>query len=163
MSGTQPPDAEPTLAELAAMEHIRRVYHRYCDALDYKAFEGLADVFAEDCEVDYTDILPGLVVSGSAAVVGSARAMLGSHSAVDRTHHNVGNFRIAIQDETAEAKVRFHAVHSGAGALRGQTFLCWGDYHDQLEKRDGQWRIVHRAYLGFITQGNPEIGGYSAG
>lgn len=162
MPAPQPGNGAAELAELLELEHIRSVYHRYCDALDYKVFGDLAEVFAEDCEVDYTNIMPGLLVSGSAAVVGSAQTMLGTESTVDRTHHNVGNFRVSIHGNSAEAKVRFHAVHSGAGALRGQSFSCWGDYHDRLEKRDGQWRIVHRTYLGFITQGNPEIGGYSA-
>lgn len=162
MSGQAATGIAPTMAELVEMEAIRRVYCAYCDALDYKAFADLAKVFTEDCQVDYSDILPGLIVSGSDQVVASAVAMLGDESSVRRTHHNVGNFRIALSGETAEAKVRFHAVHAGAGALRGQTFSCWGDYHDRLEKRDGLWRIVHRAYLGFITDGNPGIGGYTA-
>lgn len=148
--------------KLLEMERIRRVYCVYCDALDYKRFDNLAEVFSADCEVDYNDIIPGLIVNGSEAVVSSARAVLGESSAVRCTHHNVGNFRIDVDGYLAKAIVRFYAIHAGAGEWQGQKFSCWGDYHDRLELREGRWQITHRTYLGFITEGPVAIGGYGA-
>ena len=151
-----------TVEQMMEIEKIKRIYAAYSDALDYRNFDDLAVVFSEDCTVDYHDIASDLVVRGSEAVVTAARTLLGENANVRRTHHNMGNFRIDVEGDHAKAVVRFHAVHSGGGDWAGQIFSCWGDYHDRLEKRDGQWRIAHRIYRSFVTQGPVEIAGYNA-
>lgn len=151
-----------TVEQLIEIEKIKRVYAAYSDALDYRNFDDLATVFSDDCIVDYNDIAPDLVLQGNAVVVSAARTLLGENESVRRTHHNMGNFRIDVEGNRAKAIVRFYAVHSGGGNWAGHIFSCWGDYHDQLEKRDDQWCITHRVYRSFVTQGPVEIAGYSA-
>jgi hypothetical protein len=85
--------------------------------VDYGAFKGSAQQF---CEI----ISPALT------------------SQYELTQHNLGQSYIELQGDTAKAETYVHARHLLIGALEELNFA--GRYLDNLEYRDGQWRISQR-------------------
>ena len=86
-------------------------------AVDYGSYKGDAHVFAE------------LVVSA-----------LGEQ--YELTRHSLSNTLIAFTHNTACSESNVTAAHLATGAK--EEMLFYGRYLDQLEKRDGQWKILHR-------------------
>ena len=147
-----------TLARLLDERAIEAVYVRYCELVDAKQFDRLIEVFTAETRGDYTQALgPGVVTEGLAALVEAMHANLGAGSSCGATHHNVTNFRIAVDGDEASAKVRYIAAHAGAGEHAGQTYTMWGEYADRLERAATGWRVAERVYTLALSQGNPAL------
>jgi hypothetical protein len=58
------------------------------------------------------------------------------------THHLLGQSYIELAQGTANTETYIDAHHLLHGASEQLTFS--GRYLDQLELRDGQWKIIHR-------------------
>jgi 3-phenylpropionate/cinnamic acid dioxygenase small subunit len=132
---------------------IEQVYIRYCELIDAKQFDLLTEVFTADTWHDYTQSLPGVIVTSLAPLLASMHANLGAGSNCGATHHNVGNFRIRVTSDRAEAKVNYYAVHRGIGKLEGALYSMWGLYDDQLVRTPAGWRVARRKYSSFLTEG----------
>lgn len=146
------------LATLADERAIVAVYQRYCDLVDAKDFDKLDEVFTAETVGDYTQAMgPGVVTKGLAALIAAMHANLGAQSACGATHHNVTNFRIAVDGDTAQAKVHYIAAHAGTGRFAGQDYVMWGEYTDRLSRTTAGWRIEHRIYTLALSTGNPAI------
>lgn len=99
---------------------IEQVYIRYCEIVDAKCFDDLHEVFTESASGDYTQALgPGVISPDRASLIASMHANLGPQSNCGPTHHNVGNFRIAVDGDRAAAKVHYYAEHLGQGDYPG--------------------------------------------
>lgn len=85
--------------------------------MDYGSFKGSAHQFAE-------------------LVVGA----LGE--TYELTRHSLGNTLIAFSGDTARCESSVTAAHLLKGAE--QEMLFYGRYLDRLERRNGQWKILHR-------------------
>ena len=143
-----------SLARLIDQDAIAQVYHRYCDIVDAKRFDEMDEVFLPDCVGDYTQALgPGVVSPDRASLIASLHANLGPGSSCGATHHNVLNFRIAVDGDRATARVHYHAVHRGRGALAGALYAMWGEYADDLVRTPDGWRIARRVYTCAISEG----------
>ena len=132
---------------------IEQVYVRYCEIVDTKTFDSMVEVFTPDTWHDYTSSLPGVYVSDLATLIASMHANLGPNSNCGATHHNVGNFRIQVDGDTATTKVYYYAVHRGQGDFPGALYSMWGEYDDQLIRTAGGWRIKRRIYRSMLTEG----------
>jgi 3-phenylpropionate/cinnamic acid dioxygenase small subunit len=133
---------------------IEQVYIRYCEAIDNKQFDALSEVFVADTYHDYTQALgPGVVVTSLDQLLGSMRAHLGDGSNCGATQHNVNNFRIGVDGDTARAKVNYYAVHRGIGKYAGALYSMWGLYDDELVRTAAGWRVARRKYTTFLTEG----------
>lgn len=133
---------------------IEQVYIRYCEAIDNKQFQALGEVFTADTTHDYSQALgPGVMVSSLEELLGSMQANLGEGSNCGTTQHNVNNFRIAVDGDTATAKVNYYAVHRGVKHHAGALYSMWGQYDDQLVRTNVGWRIARRVYTTFTTEG----------
>lgn len=147
-----------TLEQLLDERAIQHVYMRYCDLVDAKDFDRLDEVFTPDTDHDYSQALgEGVVTQGLAAIVGAMHANLGADSLCGATHHNVTNFRIAVDGDTAQARVHYIAAHAGTGALVGHTYVMWGEYADALERTAQGWRVQNRVYTLSCFEGDPAI------
>jgi len=143
-----------SLQELNDERDIRSVYHTYCDIIDAKAFDRLTEVFTEDATQDYGSSLGAAgIMKGTAPLIAGAYKHMGEGSNCGATHHNVGNFRIALAGGTAKAKVHYYAVHRGAGSLAGTLYSMWGEYQDDLRRTPAGWRVTNRLYLSMLTEG----------
>lgn len=143
---------------------IEQVYVRYCEIVDSKRFDEMHEVFAEDATGDYTQALgPGVISPDRASLIASMHANLGPDSNCGPTHHNVGNFRISVDGDTAQARVNYYAVHLGRGDFPGALYSMWGQYDDTLVRTSAGWRVKARVYTCAIAQGpvvtSPRSGG----
>lgn len=132
---------------------IEQIYVRYCELVDAKQFDRLGDVFTPDTRHDYTRSLPGVFVEGLAPLIASMHHNLGVGSHCGATHHNVGNFRIAVNGDEARAKVNYYAVHRGLGLHEGALYSMWGLYDDELVRIPAGWRVARRIYSSLLTEG----------
>lgn len=131
---------------------------RYCELIDAKAFRQLDEVFTPYTRGDYIQALgEGAVTEGLAMLVGAMEANLGAGTHYRATHHNVTNFRIAVDGDSATAKVHYIAAHAGAGALAGRDYVMWGEYDDRLVRTSQGWRFKDRIYTLAVSTGDPEI------
>lgn len=133
---------------------IEQLYIGYCEIVDTKRFDELHEVFTEDATGDYTQALgPGVVSPDRASLIASMHANLGPQSNCGPTHHNVGNFRIIVDGETATAKVHYYAEHLGQGDYPGEQYSMWGQYDDELVRTRDGWRVSKRVYTCAIKRG----------
>jgi hypothetical protein len=100
---------------------IEQVYILYCDLVDHKQFDGMTGVFTHDAVQDYSTAY-GNVVNGVEPLIASMHANLGEGSNCGPTHHNVVNFRVSVDGDTAESRAHYYAVHKGLNAYEGQVY-----------------------------------------
>lgn len=147
-----------TLARLIDKEAIENVYIRYCEIVDSKDFDAMDEVFTADCVGDYTQALgPDVISPNRASLIASMHANLGPTSHCGATHHNVMNFRIAVDGDTATAKVHYYAVHRGRGEFAGALYSMWGEYQDDLVRTAEGWRVSRRVYRCDLSDGPAEV------
>jgi len=150
--------SDERLEELLAKQAITEVIHCYARAIDRMDEALLRSVFhpgsrhAHFFEGPSSD--PSL--PSSPEVPGDFVAFaLGLLSTFSRTHHQLGNTLIRLQDSaTAVAETYFTAYHRlravGDPLASPDAFdneMDWfvgGRYLDRFELRDGQWKIVER-------------------
>jgi ketosteroid isomerase-like protein len=134
---------------------IEQVYIRYCELIDRKQFDGLTDVFTDDSVGEYKAY--NNVTHGIKEIVTAMHWNLGTGSNCGATQHNVNNFRIAVDGDNATAKVHYYAVHRGIGVCEGSLYSMWGQYTDSLIRSAASWRVKHRRYDIFLTEGNTKV------
>lgn len=128
------------LQALADKEAIREVLYRYCRAVDRRDWDLLRSVYFEDAFEDhgpvarcnapeYIDIMQKRVEVGNRTI----------------SQHVMYNILIDLDGDTARSEGYFRAVVGGGGST--DLLTAGGRYIDQLERRDGQWRISHRIAL----------------
>lgn len=143
-----------TLNDLIDIAAIEQVYIRYCTLVDAKAFDDLDEVFTADATGDYSQALGhGVISPDRASLIASMHHNLGKGSDCGATHHNVGNFRISVANDTATAKVNYYAVHRGTGAQKGALYSMWGLYDDDLVRTPAGWRVAARRYFCSLSEG----------
>jgi 3-phenylpropionate/cinnamic acid dioxygenase small subunit len=134
---------------------IEQIYIRYCELIDRKQFDDLTDVFSADSVGEYTAY--NNVTHGVGEMIAALHFNLGAGSNCGPTHHNVGNFRIAVDGDRATSKVHYYAVHRGIGSAEGALYSMWGQYTDTLQRSAAGWRVTHRQYDIFLTEGNTQV------
>ncbi len=143
-----------SLQYLIDKDAIEKVYMRYCDIVDDKTFDDMHEVFTADCQGDYTQSLgPGVISPDRASLIASMHANLGPDSNCGATHHNVLNFRIAVNGDKANAKVHYYAVHRGRAQFDGELYSMWGQYEDDLTRTADGWHVSNRVYKCFLSEG----------
>jgi hypothetical protein len=102
---------------------IEQVYILYCDLVDHKQFDGMTGVFTEDAVQDYSTAY-GNVVNGVAPLIASMHANLGEGSNCGPTHHNVVNFRVSVEGDTAESRCIIMPFTKASTPMRGKFIRC---------------------------------------
>jgi 3-phenylpropionate/cinnamic acid dioxygenase small subunit len=144
------------VAYLADKHAIEQVYIRYCNIIDQKAFDRLDEVFTQDCIGDYRST-NGKVQEGLAPLIAHVTRGMGPGSDCGVTHHNVCNFRVTVDGDTATAKAHFYAVHQGINRCIGEHYTCWGEYDDQWVRTEKGWRVCRRTYRNFLIDGRTDV------
>ncbi|GAA0282383.1 hypothetical protein GCM10009127_24710 [Alteraurantiacibacter aestuarii] len=126
---------------LEDQQAIQRVITNYSAFLDARDYDGYVGLFTED----------GVWQNGSTRREGRAeiREMLtGLFGEPDpdfvnlSSFHQISNFEIDVDGDTARAKSRFVFVMRGDGGA--PTPELSGQYHDELVRVDGEWKIAQR-------------------
>jgi hypothetical protein len=126
-----------TLDEVLAEAAIKDLQMRYCRGADRMDFELMRSCFHPDAKTEFfgeTDV-DGFIEMG--------REMLPAYVV---TTHNTGNQLVEVSGETAWAEHYAVATHRIAADAEGpeRDFVTAVRYVDQLECRDGDWRIARR-------------------
>jgi len=125
----------PTPAQLADRIAIQDVLHLHCRGLDRLDKEAIQCAYWPDAEVDYGSY------KGSAQVF--AELVVGAlGQAYELTRHSISNTLVNLTGHLARCESSVHAAHLLVGAR--EELLFYGRYLDRLEKRQGQWKILHR-------------------
>jgi 3-phenylpropionate/cinnamic acid dioxygenase small subunit len=147
------PDAAPTtdlerqVAALIERQEILDVLARYCECIDDCDFEGLAEVFARDCIVDYG---PGR--GGVLEGVDAVRDQLGGVvPTFVHTQHQLGQVRMSERsdgswDTTAYATA-WHELPDGSKGISRVRYV------DRLVHTEEGWRIAERKMFALGTEG----------
>jgi hypothetical protein len=115
-------------------------------------------VFTADTRGDYSQALgEGVTTDGLPVLIAAMHHNLGPDSHCGATHHNVTNFRIAVEGDNARARAHFIAAHAGEGPHVGQNYVMWGEYADLLVRTAQGWRVVDRTYTLAVSQGDPAM------
>jgi hypothetical protein len=133
-------ESNEALRGLLAERDCRAVLARYGIAIDWQDRPALESVFWPEAEVDY-----GFFKGGATAFVD---VLLDIARLSLRRFHMTGNEQILIEGNAARAQsyIVTQAISLNAdGEPRSNIFL--GRFIDDLESRDGRWRIRRRIYL----------------
>lgn len=127
----------------------------FCHAVDSKQFEALGKIFLTSATGEYGE---GRTVSSLAELVNRMKQNLGGGSNCGASQHNVLNLRIVPGDNDEwESTAHFYAVHEGKGPCEGMLWKTWGEYHDTWTLTEDGWKIRHRHYHTFFSEGLAEI------
>ncbi len=120
---------------------ILDLLHEYCRLVDLLATSELADLFTEDCLVDYGPGMGG-ARRGRAVVEHALAKGLRRFAA---TSHYLANATITLDGDRA-AGVSYVLAWHRLGGARPDAWL-FGQYHDRFARDDNRWRIAERRLL----------------
>lgn len=146
------------LEELLAKQAITEVIFRYARAIDRMDEHLLRSVFHPGSRHSHFYEGPSsdpCIPSSREAPGDFVAFALGLLSAYSRTHHQLGNTLIQLEDEaTATAETYFtahHRMRARGDDLAAENaydtemdYFVGGRYLDRFELRDGEWKIVQR-------------------
>ncbi len=127
---------ETELSELKDREAIREVIHRYCQAVDRCDLQMLKSCYHEDAYDDHG------FFAGNAFEF--ADYVIPCLEQVDSSMHSITNTRFQFDGNRCATTSQWHVVHRLKQAEGFTDFMHQGRYLDVWEKRDDEWRILHR-------------------
>lgn len=120
------------LADRLAIQDVLHLHSRGLDRLDKSAIQC---AYWPEAAVDYGSY------KGSAHVF--AELVVGAlGQAYELTRHCLNNTLVSFSENCAWSESSVNAGHLLPGGK--EELLFYGRYLDKLEKRDGQWKILHR-------------------
>lgn len=142
--GTRVPGAnlERDVRRLMDKDEIVDLVHRYSYFVDHQLHDQLAELFTEECLVDYG---PGVgpPVRGRRAL----RALFGGAGSGTRpgflatSHHNANVLVTFESDDRASVRTSVYAWHRSS---QGVTPRIWGYYQDVAVRTSAGWRLAER-------------------
>jgi hypothetical protein len=126
--------------ELADREAIRTVLARYTRSVDRVDEALIRTVFWEDAYIDHGKHQAS---AGDFIAEGFKRLL-----ANDQTSHFIGNMLIEVNGQAAAVETYFQSYHRRRNDPDGpKDDIVAGRYIDQMQKREGEWRILHREVI----------------
>lgn len=132
---------EPLFSDWLAICNLKAAY---CRLLDVKDWEGWAQLFTEDVEVDVRGS-GGTLEKGRDAFVTSVRGSIET----TKTCHQVHSPEIVIEGDKATA---IWAMQDRLIWDDGRTMTGFGHYHEHYLKQDGRWRITRQTLTRLIME-----------
>ena len=131
-------DEQGALRRLVDKDEIVDLVHRYSYCVDHRLYDEVAELFTEDCVVDYGPAFAP-PVRGRAAL----RKMFGHPGGgfATTSHHNANVLVTFEDDDRASVRTSLYAWHRLAD---GTTPQLWGYYHDAAVRGSGGWQIATR-------------------
>jgi hypothetical protein len=134
---------DKAVTELLDKQAITEGLYRYCRALDRMDKEMVSRVFHDDMTADYD---PSQTIRSLKEFI---PWMWGHHTRFHNHNHQVSNILIEVNGDTAGSESYVEArLQRRLPNGNFELFTVVGRYVDRWEKRSGQWKIIHRRYLG---------------
>jgi ketosteroid isomerase-like protein len=126
------------LRDLLDERQIRSLIYRYCRAIDRRQYDDLRSCYHPDATDHHGDFYGSV----EEFVAYCAQGL----DSFERTLHFIGNLEIEVHGDTArsEAYVLALARLAASDGKRERDNTVALRYLDDLERRDGQWRILRR-------------------
>ena len=129
--------SDTQLNRLLEEQAIARILFDYAYYLDMNMPENMAKLFVDDCEVSYA---PNF---GATGIEAYKKTLDGIGSFFKATSHHVSNIVIDwVSDEEATVRAAVLAIHRYT--KERPDGVLYGQYHDVVVKRDGQWKFKTR-------------------
>lgn len=122
---------------IESKEAIRDCLHRYCRGIDRADAAALRSAYWPDAIDDH------VLFNGNAyEFIDWCVPLLAQ---VEHSQHLLGNILIELDGDTARVETYYHAYERRrrASGLPYEMYVG-GRYLDRFERRDGEWRILHR-------------------
>ncbi len=129
---TQRSDQQAQIADRLA---IMDVLHQHCRGLDRGDATLLQSCYWSDAEVDYGSYRGPATAFADLVVQALA-------SSYQLTRHCIGNTLVQRDGDTARCESYVDAAHLSLDGSAEMRFA--GRYLDLLQRRDGEWRMLHR-------------------
>ena len=139
MASQLTPDEIQDFRDTIAAQKISAIIHRLARGLDRRDKALLASCFHEDATDDH-----GIFKGSATEFCDWVIETLGNY---ERTQHFISNINISINGDKAGTEAYFFAHHLVPGEEGKKDVIAAGRYCDKFEKRNGEWRIVHRKAL----------------
>jgi hypothetical protein len=126
------------LRYLGDLEQLRALNQRYARAADARDYDAMADLFHPDAVID------GL--RGTSAIEEYLTMSRETPPAFESSMHLLGDPLIELRPGADVAHLDTYAVVYQVNALRegGGNMTLGMRYLDEVERRDGVWRVRHR-------------------
>jgi hypothetical protein len=125
-----------TLTQLSDREQIRDAAMRYCHGLDRLDPDWMKSAYWPDA------------IDEHGSFNGNAHEFVDycmtAHDRWKWTMHSIFTHQIELDDDGVHARGEIYNVTSMERADDGVIDTWYGRYLDRYEKRDGEWRIIHR-------------------
>jgi ketosteroid isomerase-like protein len=128
---------DPAIQELLDKQAIREATMRYCRGVDRCDAELLSSAYHPDGRDDH----PGGSYTGETVGVEIVKSM---QARMRSTNHHVGTQTIEVDGDTAGSETYSAGRHVLKDGRRLHTLVR---YLDRFERRDGEWKIIHRLAL----------------
>ena len=139
------------LAETIAYTAIRRLQHRYADAITRRAWADLDAILAEDCTLSLDLGDQTRTVDGRASIAAFIS------SAVERfSFFEFALLSTVIEIDGDEAHSRLWMAELRQNADDGRRTTAFGVYHDRLVRSPSGWRFVERRYASVSRTAEPD-------
>ena len=125
--------------DVIATQKITAIIYRLARGLDRRDKALLASCFHDDATDDH-----GLFKGSASDFCDWVTEQLGNY---ERTQHFISNINMTINGDRAGTEAYFFAHHVAPGEEGKKDVIAAGRYCDKFEKRNGEWRIVHRKAL----------------
>ncbi len=148
-------DIDAKVRTLIADREIRELEYRYCRAIDRRQYDLLRSCYHPDGTDHHGDFYGG---------VGEFVSHVQRNIVVyERTLHFIGNLQVEVSGATARTEAYVLALarlaRNGDAPERDNTVAL--RYIDDLEQRDGEWRIFRRVCVYEWTRTDPVPDGWT--
>lgn len=143
------PDLLARLERVADEQDIREVLARYCRGIDRRDMELVRTCYHPDAVDDHGSFVGG--VDDFIAFVE------GGLDAYESTMHFLGTMRVAVDGDRARSEsylIAFHRLGPKPGR-EARDHIVGLRYIDDMDKRDGEWRIASRVCAFDWTRTDP--------
>ena len=141
-----------TLQALLDQAEIKEVHLRYCRGVDRMDWDLVRSCYHPDAVDDH-----GPYVGDVDGFIAWAQEVVAQF---ESTTHFCGNQLVRVEGDRAWAEHYGHAFHRRAAIAERPAVDQFANvrYVDRMEKRDGEWRIVHRVVTVDSDRSDPVAG-----
>ena len=135
-----PTNRDPEIQAVIDKQAIHDLHMRYCRAVDRLDEELLRSVYSDDAYDDH-----GIFKGPASEFVGWVLKF--QREAFTNSVHSIANLLVELDGDVAHSEAYFTGFHAFTRDGQHFTRLSCGRYVDRLERRNGDWKIVHRVVV----------------